>query len=119
MPAGSWSGVHLNSLRNRRVHHVHGMVQVQGSLQGPLGRRGCLLRQPSSRRLVALPGCQAPQLLLQGQLLQGQLLVLRGPPLARLHLLLAQGGCCWEGPAACPASVLAASTSYGWRHCWW
>ena len=118
MPAGSWSDVHLNSLSDRRVHRVHGMVQVQGSLQGPLGRRGCLLRQPSSRRLVALPGCQAPHLLLQGELLQGQLLVPRGLPLARLPMLLAQqlllkllllGGACGAAlqPSLQPAPVTA------------
>ena len=124
MPAGSWSGVHLNSLSVRRVHQVHGMVQVQGPLQGPLGRQGCLLRQPSSRRLVTLPGCQAPHLPLQGQMLQGQLLVLCGLPLARLPLLLAQqlllkllllGGACGLPCSRLlpPAPVTAGGTAGG------
>ncbi len=107
----------VEKLERQAVHHIHGMVQVQGSLQGPLRRVGC-----RSRLRLALAGCQAPHLLLQALLLlllqqlplqplplqQAQQLVLRGLRLTLLPLLLAWqlllvGGAC-SLPCGCHCS---------------
>ena len=94
LPHARWQLVRraVEQLKRQAVHHIHGMVQVQGSLQGPLRRRGCLLREPCSRLLLALAGSQAPHLLLQAILL---LLLLQQVPLQQLLLkLLLKGGAC-------------------------